>query len=269
MNSKISKYFIAAFLAVFTLLSVQAQPGSVIQRIKSSGELRVGTSGNQPPYSLKTKEDKIVGYEIDMATLLAGAMDLEVKIVEMPFSELLPALEAGKIDVVMSGMTITTERNMKAAFVGPYMVSGKSILTKTAKLEKLDEAEEINQSAVTLTALKGSTSEQFVKAFLPNAKLIAAANYDEAVKLVLDDKVGAMISDVEIIAVTMMRYPNSDLTALAEPLTIEPIGMALPADDALFINLVENYFKALELGGYLEAIQANWFENGQWMLQMK
>jgi polar amino acid transport system substrate-binding protein len=85
----------------------------------------------------------------------------------------------------------------------------------------------------------------------------------------MDDKAGAMVSDAEIIAVTMMRYPDSDLTALTEPLSIEPIGMALPVNDYLFLNLVENYFAALQLGGLLEQVQANWFDNGNWLLQMK
>jgi len=264
---KITQIFVVIVLAIATVTSVNAQ--DVINRIKTNGELRVGTTGNQPPYSLKTKENKIIGYEMDLAEGLATSMGVGLKIVEMPFSQLLSALEAGKIDVVMSGMTITTERNMGAAFIGPYMVSGKSILTKTANLEKLDEDAEINNEQVTLVALRGSTSEKFVNAYIPKAKLILAKNYDEAVKLVMEDKAGAMVSDAEIIAVTMMRYPDSDLTALTEPLTIEPIGMALPSNDYLFLNLVENYFAALQLGGYLEQIQANWFDNGNWLLQMK
>ena len=157
---KITKIFIVIVLAVASVTSVNSQ--DVINRIKESGELRVGTTGNQPPYSLKTKENKIIGYEMDLAALLAASMDVELKIVEMPFSELLSSLAAGKVDVIMSGMTITTERNMGAAFIGPYMVSGKSILTKTANLEKLDEQAEIDNEAVTLVALKGSTSEKFV-----------------------------------------------------------------------------------------------------------
>lgn len=264
---RITIFFIVVVLAIVSVTSVNSQ--DVINRIRESGELRVGTSANQPPYTLKTKENKIIGYEMDLAKLLAESMGVEVKIVEMPFSELLNALTAGKIDVIMSGMTINSERNMRAAFVGPHMVSGKSILTKTANLAKLDETTEIDNAQVTLVALKGSTSEKFVQKFLPKAKLIAAKNYDEAVKLVMEDKAAAMISDAEIIAVTMMRYPNSDLTALAEPLTIEPIGMALPTNDFLFINLVENYLAKLALTGYLEQIQANWFDNGNWLLQMK
>ena len=102
----------------------------VLSRIVESNVLRVGTSGAQPPFSVKSKDGSLIGYEVDLAKLLANAMGVELKLVEMPFAELLLALEKGEVDVVMSGMTMTPARNLKAAFVGPYIISGKSILTK-------------------------------------------------------------------------------------------------------------------------------------------
>ena len=63
---------------------------------------------------------------------------------------------------------------MQAAFVGPYVLSGKSILTKTESLAKANEAEDLNQSNLKITSLKGSTSEKFVEVFLPEANFFAS-----------------------------------------------------------------------------------------------
>ena len=106
------------------------QEGRVLSRVLKRGELRVGTTGNQPPFSVKTKDGDLIGYEIELATLLANAMNIKLTFVEMPFSELLPALEKSEIDIVMSGMTITPERNLKCAFIRPFIISGTSILVK-------------------------------------------------------------------------------------------------------------------------------------------
>ncbi|NHJ84707.1 MAG: transporter substrate-binding domain-containing protein [Asgard group archaeon] len=65
-----------------------------------SGELRVGTSGNQPPFTMKSKEGQLMGYEVDLAVLLTDAVNLRLRLVEKPFSELLPALEKNEIDVI-------------------------------------------------------------------------------------------------------------------------------------------------------------------------
>lgn len=65
-------------------------------------------------------------------------MGVRLRFVERPFAQLLPALEKGEIDVVMSGMTITPDRNLRVAFVGPYIVTGKSILAKARRLAALE-----------------------------------------------------------------------------------------------------------------------------------
>lgn len=251
------------------VVSVNAQKKSTLNKIIESGELKVGMSGDQPPYSMMNKSDEMIGYEVDLATLLAGSMGVELTLVQMPFGELLPAMEAGQIDVIMSGMTITPERNMRALFVGPYLISGKSILTKGANLDRLNETAEINQSQVSIVTLQGSTSEEFALAVLPDAQLTLAKTYDEAVQMVIEDKVGAMIADYEICQVSMLRFPDKDLAALNTPLTIEPIGIAIPANDFLLENIISNYFSSLQMVGMLDALEMKWFENGSWLMQIK
>jgi len=89
------------------------------------------------------------------------------------------------------------------------------------------------------------------------------------VDMVLNDQADALVADVAICLVTLLRYQDEGLVTLEEPLTIEPIGMALPSGDPQFLNLVENYLSALELSGALQLLDQIWFEDGQWLLNMK
>ena len=102
---------------------------STLARIVENDELRVGTSGAQPPFSLVSKSASSSASTSISPTLIADAMGVEVTFVQKPFGQLLDALEKGEVDIIMSGMTMTPARNLRVAFVGPYMVSGKSILT--------------------------------------------------------------------------------------------------------------------------------------------
>jgi polar amino acid transport system substrate-binding protein len=248
---------------------VEAQGDApVLSRIVKSGEFRVGTSGSQPPFSVVSKSGEIIGHEVDLANLLAGAMGVELKLVQKPFGELLDALAAGEVDAVMSGMTMTPKRNLRSAFVGPYIVSGKSILTKSATLSAIDETADIDQSSITLVALKGSTSEQFVNKLIPKAKLVTTADTAEAVQMVLDDKADAMVADFPTCALAVLRYPEAGLATLNQPLTIEPIGIALPPGDSLLLNMVTNYLGALEGTGLLDVLEQKWFEDGAWLIQV-
>lgn len=250
------------------LIAMPALAGDVLDRIIEKGEIRVGMSGSQPPFNVKSKSGELIGYEVDLANVLASAMRVEPKIVVKPFPELLAALQKGEVDIVMSGMTITPERNTKVAFVGPYAVSGKSILTKSSSLAESDETADINADTITLTALAGSTSQEFIEELIPKATLMATQNYDDAVKMVIEGKADALVADMEICQLTAMRYPEAGLATLSVPLTIEPIGIAMPPSDALFINLVENYLSAVATTGLLDELRARWYDDGSWLIQV-
>ncbi len=256
-------------ISLVLLISIQVNAQSKLSKITKSGVIKVGMTGNQPPFSMASKDGSLMGFEVDLAESLAESMRLNLEIVQMPFKDLLPALEKGNVDVVMSGMTITAERNLKVPFVGPYIISGKSILTKSASLAKAQNAEDLNQSDLKITALNGSTSEKFVKTLLGDATFIGVDNYDDAVKNLLEDQANVMVADFPVCALTMLRHPEAELATLNAPLTIEPIGIAVAPNDALFLNFIENYFNALALVGLLEELEAYWFEDGSWLINMK
>jgi polar amino acid transport system substrate-binding protein len=239
-----------------------------LQGILASGELRVGLSGNQPPLNMRNKQGEIIGLEVDLMNALAQSMGLEARFVTKPFADLLPALEKGEVDLVISGMTITPERNARVAFAGPYFISGKSVLTKSKTIARVDSATELDDPNRTYAALAGSTSEKFVKEALPKAKLVPTQDYDSAVQMVIDDEVEAMIADFPICTLSVLRYPEAGLRALATPFTIEPLGIALPADDPLLLNLVENYLNTLEGTGLLTRFKAKWFSDGSWVSEL-
>jgi len=163
---------------------------------------------------------------------------------------------------------MTPKRNLKAAFVGPYIVSGKSILTKSATLAALEDAEDIDRSTITIVALKGSTSERFVQNVLEKTTYVPVDDYDAGVQMVITGKADAMVADFPICALSQMRFPDAGLVSLAEPMTIEPIGIALAPGDSLLVNMVSNYLGALEGIGLLEALEKKWFEDGGWLIQL-
>ena len=102
---------------------VSASSIPTLDHIQKKGELVVGTSGDMPPLNMTTKDGEIIGLEADIAKLIADGMGVKLRFEKMPFSKLLEALESGKVDIILSEMTITSKRNLKVAFVGPYFIS--------------------------------------------------------------------------------------------------------------------------------------------------
>jgi polar amino acid transport system substrate-binding protein len=240
----------------------------VIDRILQRGELVVGMAGNMPPLNMTTKEGELIGYEVDLAKGMAKAMGVRAKLQVIPFAELLPALQSGKIDLILSNMTITPARNLKVAFVGPYFTSGKAFLTKIKTIALADEAKDIDAKKTRLVALKGSTSQAFVEEAIPNATLITADDYDEAVKMVLEDKVHAMVADYPICVVSVYRYPDKGLLSVVTTLTYEPIGVGVPAGDPLLVNWVENFMRITGETGLLDELKEKWLQRADWLQRL-
>ena len=239
-------------------------PGPQLRRILESGVLRVGLSGNQPPLNMRNAEGELIGLEVDLVDALATSMGLETQLVTMPFAALLPALEAGEVDLVISGLTITPERNARVAFAGPYFISGKSVLAKEGTLASASPAD-LDLPDRTYVALEGSTSERFVNEWLTRAKLVTAPDYDTAIQRVLDGEVHALVADYPICAFTVMRRPEAGLETFTTSFTIEPLGIAVRPGDPLFVNLLENYLQSLADTGILTNLRARWFSVGPWV----
>jgi polar amino acid transport system substrate-binding protein len=249
-----------------TATGTSASP--VLARIQSKGELVVGTAASMPPLNMTTKSGEIIGLDIDLARGMAEAMKVKLRLAPMPFASLLPALEAGQVDMVVSGMTMTPDRNMKVAFVGPYFISGKSFLAKTSTLSSDKGSAELNTPSMRLAALRGSTSQTFVEQIIPKATLVLTKDYDEAINLVLQDKVEAMIADFPACIFAVFRYPDKGLYALVTPLSYEPLGIALPGNDPLLMNWAQNWLRDQEATGSLERTRDRWFKNASWLGQL-
>lgn len=247
--------------------SASAAPagGGRLQQIVANGTLRVGLSGDQPPFNMKARDGRIIGFEVDVVEALGDAMGLDVKLVQMPFEDLLPALERGELDLVMSGVTITAERNARVAFVGPYFVSGKSLLTRNPAIAEVGSFAALDVAGRTYVALAGSTSEALARAELPRAKIVTTPDYEAGVEKVRAGKADAMIADFAICQVTVWRNPEAGLLTLATPLTAEPLGIALPPDDPLLVNLVENHLRTLDYTGVLTQLKARWLADTAWL----
>ena len=263
---RIHRWFVVV-AAVALIVIPAAHAGQVLDGILKSGELRIGITGNQPPLNATTKSGELIGMDVDIANTIASNMGVKVKFVTMPFSKLLPALKKGKVDMVISSVTMTMARNLDVAFIGPYYASGKGILTKKKNLAALQQTDGLNSETFTVAVLKDSTSQLFVEQSAGKAKLVLTESYDAALGMLFVDKVDAIVADLPFCQFSAFRYQDKGLLAGESPLSFEPLGIAV-REDALLINWLENYLKILKGSGALKLIHARWFQDGSWIKQL-
>ncbi|MEI6895625.1 MAG: transporter substrate-binding domain-containing protein [Colwellia sp.] len=261
---------VALLMATMVMFSttVQAKASNdVFADIINSGVLKVAMSGDQPPYNVLDRNKNLMGFDVDLARALALAMQVDLEIVEVPFGKLITTLNNGKADMIISGMAITAPRSQLVTFIGPYNVSGKSMLTTRDVMERVAK-EGFNNVNNRIIALENSTSQAFVKSKMAKASLSTISNYKEGVQLLLAGKADILVADMAICKLSVLRNPGTGLVTSKKPLSIEPIGIAIPLNNPELDNFVRNYLTTYEKMGMIDALQKKWFENSNWIVAL-
>lgn len=143
---------------------MQTDQGKTLARIRAAGILRVGTTGDYPPFSCKLAGGGYEGADIEMAHELAERLGVRVIFMPSVWVELLDDFLADKFDIAMGGVTVTAARAEKAFFSVPTFVDGKRPLTRRRFRDRFTSIDAINQPGVRVIANPGSANEAFAKA---------------------------------------------------------------------------------------------------------
>ncbi len=256
-------FFVLCWSVLF-LLAQNTMAGEITERIQKTGILKVGTTGHYPPFTVKDKKGHFMGFDIDLAKILADQLGAKLEIKQMPLEQLFTALEKGTIDIALAGITITPKRNLRVMFLGPYYVTGQSILGKKEIVTQIKAPEDMNRPDFTLVVAQNTTGEQIAKALVPKANIVQAKNMEEALKMVLSGRAQALFADEPFCVVAAFRNQDKDL-AVSEPFTFEPLGVALPETDLLWMNWLDNVLMKLNAIGELKRLKQYWFHSPDWM----
>lgn len=189
--------------------------------------LRVGTSPDFPPFEfINETTNEIVGIDIDLIKLVAQKIGYEVEIVPIDFDGLIPALQAGQIDIVASGMTITEDRSKVVDFSIPYWEANQAILIAKGSQFKPRSLEDLNGKVVGVQT--GTTAEELVTKYInetsANIQVKSYTSYILATQDLLNGRIDVVIVD-EPVARALQRTYNVETSATIE--TGERYGFAV------------------------------------------
>jgi len=258
----LSKSLFGAILALMLIVTSgcvgsSPAPTSTISKVQEKGELVLGTSGNMTPMTRQLENGDVVGLDIDLAEVMAAALKVKLTIKVMPLDQLATAVENGTVDVVLSNYTMTPERNTQVAFVGPYLTSGKCLITKIPDLANAKK-EDLADKSSNLVVIEGSTSEAFAKALMKKANILPSKSQETAIEMVRSGKADAMLTDFPICQATVVNNPDDNFVSIFSRLTYEPIGIAVNPNDPHFINWTQNFLDRMEKTGYLAVLGQKW-----------
>lgn len=236
---------------------------SLLDEIVKRDTLKVGMS-TFVPWAMKDKEGKLVGFEIDVATELAKDLGVKVEFVPTKWSGIIPALLTGKFDVIIGGMGIRPDRNLKVNFTLPYDHSGMSIVAHRERAKGFGALSDFNRDGVQVAARIGTTAASAARKFFPKAKLKLFDDESQAIQELLSGRVHAVVASAPMPSFQAIKYAEKLFLPVAGTFTKEPIGFALRKSDYDVVNYFDNWIRVKEAQGWLRERKHYWFETRDW-----
>jgi ABC-type amino acid transport substrate-binding protein len=212
----------------------QFPPDTTMGKIQEAGEIKLGVKYDVPPFGFNNPQSgEVEGFDVDLGTYIADRLGVEPVFREATSDNRIPLLVDGTIDLVLSTMTITEERDLEIDFSEPYYVANGDVLVP--KGSDIQSLEDLGGNAVCTTV--GSTYQETIKKEVPDADLNLVDRYSECLELIQTDAVDAVSTDNVIL--TGMVIQDDSLELLDLDYTTEPYGVGITDGDTEMKEFVD------------------------------
>ena len=215
------------------------------------------------PWAMRSEQGELVGFEVDVATKLAKDLELKLELVPTAWDGIIPALIAGKFDVIIGGMTITTKRNLTVNFSAPYDWAGTS-LAVAKSMEDGFTIDKLNAPKVTIACRRGATSCTNAAEYFPKATLRQFDDDAAMTQEVLNGNATAFAASEPLPTRITAENPGKLFRPLSQDQEMNrlPAGMAVRKGDVDTLNVLNNWIQANQK--FLQGRRHYWFETQDW-----
>ena len=242
---------------------------STIEKILKRGELRVGFESGYVPFEMTDKKGNFIGFDMDYARRMAKEMGVKFVPVNTEWDGIIPALMTDKFDIIMGGMTITQERNLKISFASPYIVVGQTILLNKKHEGVVKDYRDLNDPKYILTSRLGTTGEQAIKRMIPKATYKAFESEAEAGLEVINGKADALVYDLPYCGFLYGSQGKGKTIFLKDPFTFEPLAWAINKGDPDFLNYLNNFLRQSKGDGFYDRMYKKWITGSKWKKELE
>jgi polar amino acid transport system substrate-binding protein len=234
-----------------------------LAEIKKRGTLRVGVA-LIVPWAMHDKDGNLIGFEIDVAKKMARDLGVTVEFSPDEFHYLIPDLQADRFDLIISGMSITTNRAMQVNFSAPYNFVDLTFVANKQLAGNLKSLADFNQPNVTIGVLDTSTAVDIASNAFPNAQLRTYSESADIFTDLLDGKLYGAVADSPRPELIAKLYPDNVVLPAATALATFPAAFAVRRGDTDFIDYLNAWIEARTVNKWLENRRNYWFKATDW-----
>jgi len=238
-------------------------PQSMIDRVQQKKELVVGTAPGYYPFEMIDKQGNIIGFDVDIANKIGEALGVKVTIQRYDFDGLIPALQTGKIDIIIAGMTITPKRALTVSFTDPYYATGQTLLV-SKKDPGVKSWKDLDVKGKVIGVSLGTTGAMLAKQLFKNAEVRDFNLFPEAALAASTGKIDAVVYDEPGVRVYVGQHQDS-VYGVYDLISVENLGMAVQKDDFVSLQWLNSFLYSYKDGPDYKASVKKWFEDMSWL----
>jgi len=260
---KMLNCFVILVLLFALTISVSAGEMTTLEKISERGKIIVGTAPGYFPFEMIDDNGEVMGFDIDMAEAIASELGVDLEIKSFQWSGVIPALQTGKVDMLIAGMTITPGRALKVTFSDPYFDTGLAMLVNN-NVEGITSWEELDNEDSKIGVCLGQTSDFYAESYFQNAEIAKYQGSENLALAVMSGKVDAGIHDEPWVLIAAQK--NKDKTyAVTEVHAKQSLGMTLPHNDLEFKVWIDSFLTYYKQRPEYQESYNYWFVDMPWM----
>lgn len=251
------KRFLAVLLAAISVASVLSL--SSCKSASSGDVLKVGMDDTYPPMEFKdTSTSKDVGFDVDLATEIAKRLNKKVQFETTAWDGIFSALDSKKFDCMISGVSMTPEREEKYAFTKPYIANAQMIVVKKGDSSIKSQKDLVGKK---VGCQVSTTANISADKLLKKGLKFDLLTYDQIIQTFMalkSGKIQAVVVDEVVGDYYISKSPNEYQEASVK-LTNEPIGIAFRKSDTALRDKVQKAIDEMVKDGTMKKISEKWF----------
>ena len=212
----------------------------------------IGTKFDQPGLGMKNPDGTMSGFDVDVATYVAGELGYapdKIEWKESPSSQRENLIQNGQVSFIAATYSITDARKEKVSFAGPYLITGQSLLVRA---DNNDITGKASLEGKILCSVSGSTPAQKIKDEYPKEQLQQFDTYSASIESIKNGAVDAVTTDEVILAGYAAQSPGT-FKIVGQPFSEERSGIGLKKDDNELKTKINDALKKMEDSGAWKA----------------
>lgn len=255
-------------LLLLAILAAPLAQADAVHDILERGTLRIGIA-EFVPWAMPTENGGYVGYDVDLGNRIAQDMGVGAEFKVYEWKDIIPALEAGEVDMISAGIVITPERALRVSFTQPVAMSGAGMATNTELTKDVETLEQLNDPDIVIATITDTFSEGVARSVFDKAEIRSHSNKNDAEKEILEGRAHVYITSLP--AAQFLVTNNSDVLDLPlnDPIVGWAEALAVQRGEQELLNFLNAWVTAHTADRWVDVTREYWFESRDWIKDVK